>query len=61
MLGTINKDGQRFLDRLGEHHSSVFGDPREITFLYQRIAMLIQIFKLVALHGTFLAETMTED
>ena len=35
-LGPINMDGQRFLDSLGEHLSSICGDPRETTFLYQR-------------------------
>ena len=34
-LGPINMDGQRFLDSLGERLSSVSGDPRETTFLYQ--------------------------
>ena len=34
-LGTINMDGQRFLDSLGDRHSSVFSDSRETTFLYQ--------------------------
>ena len=43
-LGPINMDGQRFLDSLGEHLSSISGDPRETTFLYQRLSVLIQIF-----------------
>ena len=34
-LEIINMDGQRFLDSLGERLSSISGDPREITFLYQ--------------------------
>ena len=47
-LGPINMDGQRFLDSLGERLSSISGDPRETTFLYQRLSVLIQIFNAVA-------------
>ena len=36
-LGPINMDGERFLDSLGECLSSISGDPRETTFLYQRL------------------------
>ena len=59
-LGPINMDGQRFLDSLGEHLSSRFGDPRETTFLYQRLSILMQNFMLVAFSGTIDAETVTE-
>ena len=59
-LGPINMDGQRFLDSLGERLSSVSGDPRETTFLYQRLSVLIQIFNSVAFRGTLLPETVTE-
>ena len=50
----INKDGQRFLDSLGECLYSLSGNPRETTFLNQRISLLIQIFYLVAFSGSFL-------
>ena len=56
-LRPINMDGQRFLDILGERLSSVFGDPRETMFLYQRLSVLIQIFNLVAFRGIILADT----
>ena len=59
-LGSINMDGQRFLDSLGERLSSVSGDPRETTFLSQRLFVLIQIFNSVAFSGTLLLETVTE-
>ena len=59
-LGPINMDGQRFLDSLGERLSFVSGDPREITFLYQRLSELIQIFYSVAFRGTLLSETVIE-
>ena len=59
-LGPINMDDQRFLNSLGERLSSVSGDPRETKFLYQRLSVLIQIFKSVAFRGTLLPETVTE-
>ena len=59
-LGPINMDGQRFLDSLGERLSSVSGDPRETTFLYQRLSALIQSFNAVAFRGSLLPETVTE-
>ena len=59
-LVPINMDGQRFLDSLGERFSSVFSDPRESTFLYQRLSVLIQIFNSVALRGTLHPERVTE-
>ena len=59
-VGPINMDGQRFLDSLGERISSVSGDPIEITFLYQRLSVLIQILNSVAFRGTHHPETVTE-
>ena len=59
-LGPINMDGQRFLDSLSERLSSISGDPRETTFLYQRLSVLIQIFNAVAFRGSLLPETVTE-
>ena len=59
-LGPSNMDGQRFLDSLGERLSSISGDPRETTFLYQRLSVLIQIFNSIAFRGTLLPKTVTE-
>ena len=59
-LRPINMDGQRFLDSLGERLSSISGDQRETTFLYQRLSVLIQIFNAVAFRGSLLPETVTE-
>ena len=59
-LGPINMVGQRFLDSLGERLSSISGDPRETTFIYQRLPVLIQIFNAVAFRGSLLPETVTE-
>ena len=59
-LEPINMDGQRFLHSLGERLSSVSGNSRESTFLYQRLSVLIQIFNSIAFRGTLLPETVTE-
>ena len=59
-LGPINMDGQRFLDSLDERLSSISGDPRETTFLYQRLSVLNQIFNAVAYRGSLLPETVTD-
>ena len=59
-LGPIDMDGQRFIDSIGERFSSVSGDPREITFLYQRLSVLIQFLNSVLFHETLLPETVTE-
>ena len=47
-LGPISMDFQRFFDSLGNHLSSVSGNPRETLFLYHRISVLIHISNLVA-------------
>ena len=55
-------DDQHLIDSLGERVSPVSSDPRETTFLYQRISlMLIQIFTLNICRGSSLAKTVTED
>ena len=59
-LETINMDGQRFLDSLGERLSSVSGDQRGTTFIYQRLSVLIKIFNYVDFCGILLPETVTE-
>ena len=59
-LGPINMDGQRFIDSLGERLPSVSGDPRETTFLHQRLSVLIKIFNSVSFRGTLHPETVTE-
>ena len=56
----MNMDGQPFLDSLDERLSSISGDPRETTFLYQRLSVFIQIFNSVAFRGTLFPETIAE-
>ena len=50
----------RPIDSFRERLSSVSGDSRETTFLYQRLSVLIQIFNSVVFRGTLLPETVTK-
>lgn len=60
-LGPINSEGQDLLSELGHKLSTVTGEQRETTFLYQRISMTIQRFNAVAFKGTFPAQETTEQ
>ena len=51
--GPINAEGLRFLYELGDRLVSVSGDPRESSFLLQRLSVLVQRFNMVAFRGTF--------
>ena len=46
-LGPINIESQHSFDRLGESLSSISGFQSKTSFLFQRISVLIQSFKLV--------------
>jgi len=59
-MGVINSDGIEFLDDLGRRISQVTDDNHEKTFLYQRLSVMIQRYKAVAILGTF-AHTTSED
>ena len=52
-MGPINSEGHVFLSDLGQKLSMVTGDPRETSFLYQRISLTIQRFNAIAFRGTF--------
>ena len=56
-MGPINAEGLRFLYELSDRLVSVSGDPRESSFLFQRLSVLVQRFNVVALRGTFSSET----
>ena len=60
-LGPVNAEGLRFLDQIGDRLSAVTGDPRESSFLYQRLSVLAQRFNLIVFRGSFNSETDTED
>ena len=52
-LGPINRDGVSFLSTLGRRISTVTDDPRETSFLFQRISVNIQRFNADCLNYTF--------
>jgi hypothetical protein len=54
-LGPINRDGQGFIDSLGLRLSSATGDPRERSFLYQRLSIINQRCNAVSFAGSFLS------
>ena len=60
-MGPINADGLRFLYDLGDRLVSVSGDPKESSFLFQRLSVLVQRFNIVAFRGTFNSETDIGD
>ena len=59
-LGPVNAEELRFLDQIGDRLSAVTGDPRESSFLYQRLSVLVQRFKVIAFRGSFISEMDTE-
>ena len=59
-LGPINNEGLTFLSDLGKTLGNTTGDPRETTFLFQRISLTIQRFNAVAFRGTFAGQETTE-
>jgi hypothetical protein len=52
-LGPINSVGREFLSELGHRISAVTDDPRETSFLFQRIAVSIQRFNAVCFSYAF--------
>ena len=59
-LGPINNEGLTFLSDLGQKLGIVTGDPRETSYLFQRISLLIQRFNAVAFRGTFASQETAE-
>ena len=45
-LGRVNAEGLRFLDQIGDRLSGVTGDPRDSSFLYQRLSVIFQRFNM---------------
>ena len=52
-LGPINKSGVDFLSTLGKHLTDKSGDPRETSFLFQRISIINQRMNAAAITGCF--------
>jgi len=52
-LGPINEDGLSNLSDLGHRLSVISGEPREASFLFQRISVLIQRFNVISFTNSF--------
>jgi len=54
--GPINASGRVFLSKLGRKLADQSGDDREISFLFQRLSVLIQQYNAILLHDCFVTE-----
>jgi len=52
-LGSLNSSGYDFLCEVGRRLSVVSGDPRETSFLFQRLSISIQRFNSILIHESF--------
>ena len=52
-LGPVSSSTTEFLGELGRRISLVSGDPRETSFLWQRLSICIQRFNSILLHQSF--------
>ena len=52
-LGPMNEDGVNFLLEIGRRLSSISGDPRETSFLLQRVSVTLQRYNAIAFRGSF--------
>jgi len=55
-LGPTNASGRVFLSKLGRKLVDQSGDDREISFLFQRLSVLIQPYNAILLHNCFVKE-----
>jgi len=55
-LGPINALGHVFLSKLGRKLADQSGNDREISFLFQRLSVLIQWYNATLLHDCFVKE-----
>ena len=60
-LGPINSSGIDFLSILGKRLSDKYKDPRETSFLFQRISIITQRMNAVAVAGCFPAADADQD
>jgi hypothetical protein len=60
-MGPINESGLSLLKELGRKLKKVTGDPRECTFLLQRLSIIIQRGNAMAFSGSFKTDEMTTD
>ena len=60
-LGPFNQSALSFLTTLGRKLSAATGDPRESSFLFQRLSIAIQRFNCIALHDSFASDIVADD
>src|SRR6218665_933881 len=60
-LGPINITGMDFLQDLGQRMTEATDDPRETTYLFQRLSICTQRFNAVAFRGSFDQRTTDEN
>jgi hypothetical protein len=58
-LGPLNMSGADFITAIGRRISSLSGDRRDCSYLWQRLSMAVQRFNSICLLGTF--ETIQES
>jgi hypothetical protein len=52
-MGPINEVGQDFISEIGHRITSVTEDPREASFLFQRLSVALQRFNSICLSNSF--------
>ena len=60
-MGSINQEGSAFLDEVGNRIAEISEDPREHTFLNQKLNVIIQRFNSIPFRGTFIHDTNPEE
>ena len=60
-MGTVEEATSSFLAELGHRITALSGDSREISFLFQRISVLVQRFNSVLLRESFTADSHPGD
>jgi hypothetical protein len=56
-----NAGGQRFISELGHRITAVTDDPRETSFLFQRLSVAIQRYNAVSLANSFQTSDAIDD
>ena len=60
-MGPINIAGQDFISELGHRISAITDDPRETSYLYQRISMSVQRFNAICFANSFSHDCDRDD
>ena len=58
--GPLNEDARLLLSDLGRRISAASGDLHEVSFLFQRISVVVQRFNAVLLHNSFVKDDQPE-